>query len=82
MTLFQSRHDKLRRSRFPVARLRNRLGSLFKAIHEAIVIAKKRRLRRELTFHCSAHEDWASRMDTDAAKTPRYPLNLGDKWDF
>jgi hypothetical protein len=62
MTLFYSRHDELRGSRFPFARVRNRLKPLFKAIHEAIVTAKMRRLRSELRFHSGAHENWSSHI--------------------
>jgi hypothetical protein len=81
MTLFCSRHDALCASRLPVAKVRSRLKPLFKAIHKAIVTAKMRRLRSELTFS-GAHENWSLRMDADAAKFPQRPLILGDKWDF
>jgi hypothetical protein len=77
--LFYSRHDELRRGRFPIARVRNRLGSLSKAVHQAIVTAKMRRLRNELTFHAGAHENW---MDVDVTKVLQRPLILADKWDF
>ena len=82
MTLFYSRHGELRRSRFPITRVRNRLKPLFKAIHDAIVTAKMRRLRSELAFHSTTHDNWTSGIDADVAKTPRRPLILGDKWDF
>ena len=81
MPLFCSRHDTLGASRFLTAKVRSRLKLLFKAIHEAIVTAKMRRLRSELTFS-GAHEDWLPRTDADAAKFPQRPLILGDKWDF
>jgi hypothetical protein len=86
MTLFQSRYDEPRGlaggKRFPIAKVRNRLKPLFKAIHEAIVTAKMRRLRNELTFHSAAPENRASTQDADAATFPQRPLILGDKWDF
>jgi hypothetical protein len=64
-----------------VAKVRSRLKPLFKAIHKAIVTAKMRWLRSELTFS-GARENWSPRTDADAARFPQRPLILGDKWDF
>ncbi len=65
-------------SRFSVAKAAGRLRAVFKAIHDAIVAAKLRRLQGELTLH----ERWPAPPDTDAATYPRRALILGDKWDF
>jgi hypothetical protein len=79
MTLFHWHRDQ---NRFPLSRLIDRLCAAFRMIHEAIVAAKLRRLRSELTFHAGTHENWPPQTDADAAKVPRHPLILGDKWDF
>ena len=80
MTLFHSYPGDLPAGgrHLHVARALGRLGTAFKAIHDAIVAAKLRRLQSELMFH----ECWPAQTDTDAAKFPRRPMILGDKWDF
>ena len=91
MTLLYSHHDRLHGSaatgRHPVARTLKRVRSALRALHRAIAAAKIRRIRNELRFHAAAHR-WAQTpandgaMEKDAAKYPRPPLVLGDKWDF
>jgi hypothetical protein len=80
MTLFHSYHaERPRRGEGRVmAKAVAWFGAAFKAIHHAIVAAKLRRLRSELMFR----RNWAAPTEADAAKYPRRPLILGDKWDF
>jgi hypothetical protein len=89
MTLLYSHDVRLHGSagtmRFPVRRAIRRIGLAFKAVHCAIAAAKIHRLRNELLLHRD-HEDWAqanvlSAAD-DAARYPRQPVVLGDKWDY
>jgi hypothetical protein len=48
----------------------SRVSAALIMIHEAIVAAKTRRVRRELMFHSHELRDF-----------PQRPLILGDKWD-
>ena len=88
MTLFHSHRDDQRgligENRFPAARTLSWLRAALKVLHQAVIAAKMRRLQSELMFHSAAHEDWSLRAEgePDAAKFPRRPLILGDKWDF
>ena len=86
MTLLHLHHDDPPAStpgnRFTISKVIGRLRAAFRAIREAIVTAKMRRLQSELMFHSGVREDWTSKPDTDVAKFPRRPLILGDKWDF
>ena len=54
----------------------HKILAMFKLLHQAIVTAKLRRLRRELTLHRSTSAEF------DAAQFPQHPLMLGDKWDL
>jgi len=65
-------------SRFSFARARRKVSAALQTLHRAIVAAKLRRLRNELTLHRSTK----ARAEFDAAKFPQRPLILGDKWDF
>ena len=80
MALFHL-HDGLAapagKSRFAMARARARLAATLKAIHEAIVAARTRRLQRELMFHTDPGD-----QVQDATRCPQHPMILGDKWDF
>jgi len=83
MTLFQSCSGDPRnavRGGHLLIGILSRVGAAFRTIHEAIVVAKIRRLQRELMFHAGASENGV--RDEDVAKTPRRPLILGDKWEF
>jgi hypothetical protein len=73
MTLFRRREGRLHDHSSTANRLRRvarraigRTGAGFRAIHRTIVIAKMRRIQRELMFH----------------EIPQRPLILPDKWDF
>jgi hypothetical protein len=83
MTLLHA-HDDLRSQRgerlFSIATAIGRLAGALTMLHRAIVIAKMRRLRRELMFHAGDGDDASS--GRGAARFPQTPLLLGDKWDF
>jgi hypothetical protein len=91
MTLFYSHHDRLHGSAgagyHPIVRTLKRVRSTLRIIHRAIAAAKIRRIRHELMLHGGAYH-WAQKAahdghaGEDAAKFPRRPLILGDKWDF
>jgi hypothetical protein len=92
MTLFYSHRDRLDDAtggsllREIAGLTISRASAAFKCIHRAIVAARTRRLQRELMFHDSCRDGWSLEIDpresNDAAKFPRQPLILGDKWDF
>lgn len=84
MTLFHTDHGEIygsrglrNGSRFSAARATRKISAALKAVHRAIAAAKLHRLRNELMLHrrMQAH------TELDAAKFPRRPLMLGDKWD-
>jgi hypothetical protein len=83
MTIFYSheyRRCDLTGMKRLVRRAVARTSAVLAAVHKAIVIAKSRRLQRELRFYGDVHDDLCS--DEDAAIVARRPLILGDKWDF
>jgi hypothetical protein len=64
------------------------LRAAFKMIRRSMAAAKIHRLRNELMFRASYHDDWAAqpygqdhRELPHAARFPQRPLILGDKWD-
>ena len=71
----------------PIMRTLKRVRNALRTLHRAIAAAKIRRIRNELMLHRHAYH-WAqepvldARTEHDAAKYPRRPLVLGDKWDF
>jgi hypothetical protein len=75
MTIFYLHEERLRGLVRPAL---GRIIAAFRIVHQAIVTAKLRRLRRELTFRVGPRVD----PDEDGAKFPQQPLILGDKWDF
>jgi hypothetical protein len=91
MTLFYSHHDRLHGSagtaRHPIMRTLKRVRGALRTLHRAIAAAKIRRIRNELMLHGGAYR-WAQKAapgeqtEKDAAKYPRRPLVLGEKWDF
>jgi hypothetical protein len=87
MTLFHLHDDFAStpgESRFTLARASAWLVAALKAIHEAIVAAKTRRLQRELMLHADLEDEWLGENlgERDVRKIPRRPMILGDKWDF
>ena len=72
-----------------VRRATRRAAAALRIMHQAVVIAKMRRVERELTFHNGSYDRWFGEPDAlsdasgkDAIKVPQRPLILGDKWDF
>jgi hypothetical protein len=81
MTLFHAFPEKpsVREDRrFSIGWAIGRIGAALKTVHDAIVAAKLRWIRRELMFH----RRWAGQAEPDAATLPQRPLILGDNWDF
>ena len=72
MAIFYSHHDRQRETTGAshlyalVRRIIVKISSAFGIVHQAIVVAKTRRIQRELMFH----------------DIPQRPLILDDKWDF
>jgi hypothetical protein len=78
----------LKRLRVLARKIGSHIRAAFTTIHESIVAAKMRRIRRELIFHGGSHDDWSrSRWregptsDHDIRDFPQTPMILGDKWD-
>jgi hypothetical protein len=70
--------------RLSLARASAWLAAAFRMIHEAIVVARTRRLQRELTFHDDLGGE-APEQPLDQKgirRLPQRPMILGDKWDF
>jgi hypothetical protein len=57
-------------------------------LHQAIVTARTRRLRRETMLHADTRDEVlspdaaGSNGDRDLLKFPQRPLILGEKWDY
>ena len=78
----------LKRLRVFARKIGSHVRAALTAIHEAIVAAKMRRIRRELIFHAGSHDEWSrSRWREepgpkhDVKDFPQTPMILGDKWD-
>jgi hypothetical protein len=82
MTLLQLRHDNTAsiagEGRPKLVRMVKRVLAALRLMHRAIIIAKTRRLERELVRHA----DDRAIEPVDATRYPQRPLILGDKWDF
>jgi hypothetical protein len=96
MTIFYSHQDRIRDASgisLLGALARGAIGRAsvaFTRIRQAILTARTRRMPREPMFHDSSRDDGSLEAEAgesnnaalDAAKFPRHPLILGDKWDF
>ena len=91
MTLFQLHDDfasKAGDSRVTLARTAAWFAATVKTVHQAIVAARTRRLRRELMFHADPGDETFDESfdkplgEQDIRKMPQRPMFLGDKWDF
>jgi hypothetical protein len=60
----------LKRLRVLARKISSHIRAALATMHQAIIAAKMRRVRRELTFHGHELRDF-----------PQTPLILGDKWD-
>jgi hypothetical protein len=78
----------LKRLRVLARKISSHIRAALTDIHQAIVAAKMRRIRRELTFHAGSHDEW-SRSKRREGPGPAHelrdfaqtPMILGDKWD-
>ena len=87
--VYHSGATHLKRLRVLARKLKSHLRAALTALHQAIVAAKMRRIRRELTFHAGSHDElsrskWleAPGLDHELSDFPQTPLIFGDKWDF
>jgi hypothetical protein len=78
----------LKRLRVLARRINSHVRAALTMIHQAIVAAKMRRIRRELIFHAGSHDEWSRSKwrerpgsDRELRDFPQRPLILGDKWD-
>jgi hypothetical protein len=78
----------LKRLRVLARKISSHIRAALTTMHEAIVAAKMRRIRRELMFHGGSHDEWTrSRWretpgsDYELRDFPQTPMILGDKWD-
>jgi hypothetical protein len=78
----------LKRLRVLARKINTHVRAALATMHEAIVAAKMRRIRRELTFHAGSHDEWSRSKwregpgsDHDIKDFPQTPMILGDKWD-
>jgi hypothetical protein len=78
----------LKRLRVLARRINSHVRAAFATIHQAILAAKTRRIRRELIFHAGSHDEWsrskwpeAPGSDGELRDFPQTPMILGDKWD-
>jgi hypothetical protein len=78
----------LKRLRVLARKIGSHVRTALTTIHEAIVAAKMRRIRRELIFHAGSHDEWSRSKWHEAPGSghelrdfPQRPLILGDKWD-
>jgi hypothetical protein len=86
--LYHSGAMHLKRLRVLARKISSHVRAALTTIHEAIVAAKMRRIRRELIFHAGSHDEWsrskwreAPAPDHELRDFPQRPLILGDKWD-
>jgi hypothetical protein len=78
----------LKRLRVLARKIGSHLRAALITMHEAIVAAKMRRIRRELIFHAGSHDDWSRSKwhegpgpAHELRDFPQTPMILGDKWD-
>jgi hypothetical protein len=78
----------LKRLRVLARSIGSHVHATLTTIHQAIIAAKMRRIRRELIFHAGFHDEWSRSKwhegpgpDHELRDFPQRPLILGDKWD-
>jgi hypothetical protein len=80
----------LKRLRVLARRVGGRVSAALNMVHKAILAAKVHRVRRELMFHASSHDEWSRfgtrwpeehDLEKDIRDFPQRPLILSDKWD-
>ncbi|MHB8272266.1 hypothetical protein [Bradyrhizobium sp.] len=81
----------LKRLRVLARKIGSHIRTALTTMHEAIVDAKMRRIRRELIFHAGfagSHDEWTRSKWHEGPGSahelrdfPQTPMILGDKWD-
>jgi hypothetical protein len=78
----------LKRLRVLARKINSHVRAALTTMHQAIVAAKMRRIRRELIFHAGSHDEWSRSKwregpgsDHELKNFPQTPMILGDKWD-
>ena len=78
----------LKRLRVLARKINSHVRAALTTIHQAIVAAKMRRIRRELIFHAGSHDEWSRSKwhegpgsGHELKNLPQTPMILGDKWD-
>jgi hypothetical protein len=86
--VYHSGQIHLKRLRVLARKINSHVRAALATIHQAIVAAKMRRIRRELIFHAGSHDEWSRSKwregpgpDHELRDFPQRPLLLGDKWD-
>jgi hypothetical protein len=86
---FRVRKIRSRRLRTLARRALRRTRLALATLHQAIVTARTRRLRREMMLYAGTRDELISPLDTqshspelDLLKFPQRPLILGEKWDY
>lgn len=86
--VYHSGAMQLKRLRVLARKINSHVRAALTTIHQAIVAAKMRRIRRELTFHAGSHDEWSRSKWREGAGSghelrdfPQTPMILGDKWD-
>lgn len=84
-----TRKSRALRFRKLARRALRRTRAVLAILHQAIVTAKLRRLRREMLLYAgprgeliSSTESQSHSADRDLLKYPQRPLILGEKWDY
>jgi hypothetical protein len=78
----------LKRLRVLARKINSQVRAALTTVHQAIIAAKMRRIRRELIFHGGSHDAWSRSKrregpgpDHELKDFPQTPMILGDKWD-
>jgi hypothetical protein len=86
--VYHSGARQLKRLRVLARKINSQVRAALTTFHHAIVAAKMRRIRRELSFHAGSHDEWPRSKwregpgsDHELRDFPQTPMILGDKWD-
>ena len=86
--VYHSGAMRLKRLRVLARKINSHVRAALTTMHQAIIAAKMRRIRRELSFHAGSHDAWSRSKwregpgpDHELKNFPQTPMILGDKWD-
>jgi hypothetical protein len=82
---FKTRKARPMRWRTLARRAFRRTSAAIEILHQAIVIAKTRRLRHEMLLYIgprAPRDPQSHSLNQDLLKFPQRPLILGEKWDY